>query len=473
MGGLAADVSEVLGKPFFPHQRYMTEVSLELEGDAWAFGTAVWYVVRRAGKTVQIAPVTAVVCSREVPAQVWLTAQKRDNAVARWRDAVMPLMLSDLAPSLRRRISNAHETLEWPNGSTFKPFSPDEDSMHGEDPDVVFRDEDWSFTLEQAALIEAGYLPAFSVKAGLDIRMSAAGTARSTSMKQTRAVGRRAVEAGRRSGMAYFEWCVPETGPDGRPIIEMPDDMLVELLMLNHPRRGRGVREDFVADALERDRRDALRAYGGIDNDEALDDFAAIDMAAMARARADQPIPEDARIALAVEVDPDSLEGSITASWVWPDGAVQVEAIERRPGVRWLRDAVVSLAGSNVVGAVAVVQAGPSRGVADELAQHLDEGVLLRVTAEDYAAACKRFRDTLVEQHKQAEERPLELRLHDPAGALWAAVRGAEEKPLRSGLVWRPRSPDVPVSMLGAFALGAWVAVRIPEPDEPSDFWVY
>ena len=173
------------------------------------------------------------------------------------------------------------------------PFAPDEETMHGEDPDVVFRDEDWSFTLEQAALVEAGYSHAFSVKSGLDIRMSAAGTARSTSMKKSRALGRRAVEAGRRSGTAYFEWCVPEKGPDGRPIIEMPDDMLVELMLLNHPRRGRGLREDFVAEQLDRDRRDALRAYGGIDNDEALDDYAVIDMAAMHAARAEQPIPEE------------------------------------------------------------------------------------------------------------------------------------------------------------------------------------
>lgn len=474
LGGLAAEVSEVLGKPFMPHQRYLADVSLELElGGAWAFGKAVWYMVRRAGKTVLVSPVSAVACTRPEPMQVWLTAQKRDNAVARWKDATDPLVMSDLGPQLKRKISIAHEELVWPNSSKFKPFSPDEDSMHGEDPDVVIRDEDWSFTLEQAALIEAGYMPAFSVKAGLDIRLSAAGTARSTSMKQTRALGRRSVEAGKRSGTAYFEWCVPEHGPDGRPIIEMPDEMLVELLLLNHPRRGRGVREEYVAEAVDRDRRDALRAYGGIDNDEALDDFTAIDLAAMNRARADQPIPEDARVALAVEVDPDSLEGAVSAAWVWPDGSVQVEAVERRPGVRWVREFVQAVVAKQTVGAVAVVQAGPSRGIADELAQVLDEGVLMRVPAEDYAAACKRFRDTLVEQHKAAEERPLELRLHDPAGWLWAAVKAAEERPLRSGLVWKPRTPDVPVSMLGAFALGAWVGPRIPEPGEPAEFWAY
>lgn len=459
----------MLGKPFFPHQAYMSDVMLELKDDGeWAFGTFAAYVVRRAGKTVLIAPVMSVVCSQAEPKQVWLTAQKRDNAVARWKDATAPLLVSDLGPMLKRKISNAHEVLEWPNLSTFKPFSPDEDSMHGEDPDVVFRDEDWAFTLEQAALIEAGYLPAFSVKPGLDVRLSAAGTARSTSMKATRALGRSAVESGRRSRFAFFEWCVPEEGPDGRPIIEMPDEMLVELLMLNHPRRGRGVREDYVAAALERNRKDALRAFGGLDNDDVMDDTA-IDMTAMARARAVAPIPVDARVALAVEVDPDSAEGSVVASWVWPSGAVQVEALERRPGVRWLRDAVLGLAKSHQVGVVAVVQAGPSRGVADELAQVLPEELLLRVPAEDYAAACKRFRDTVAEQPESSPE----LLLHDPHGQLWAAVRGAEERPLRSGLSWRPKSPAEPVSMLGAFALGAWVAVRIPELPAAVDFWVY
>ncbi len=474
MGGLAGQVSAALGKPFFPHQAYMMDVALEMvAAGAWAYGEAIFYVVRRAGKSVLISPITAVVCSRESAAQVWITAQKRENAVARWLDAVTPLMESDMAPSLRRLISNSHELLEFPNKSTFKPFAPDEDSMHGEDPDVVIRDEDWSFTLEQAALVEAGYRAAFSVKMGLDVRLSAAGTARSTSMKATRARGRRAVEQGRRSGIAYFEWCVPEQGPDGRPIIEMPDDMLVELLLLNHPRRGRGVREDFIAAELDRDRRDALRAYGGIDNNEAADDWAVIDMAAMNRARATEPIPADARVALAVEVDPDSLEASIVAAWVWPTGAVQVETIERRAGVRWLADAVAAIVDAQDIGLVAVVQAGPSRGVAGELARRLPDGVLKLVTAEDYAAACKQLRDTIVEQHRQAAEQPLELLLHDPSGWLWAAVRAAEEKPLRSGLGWRPRTPDTPVSMLGATALGALVAGQVPEPAEPAGFWVY
>ena len=473
LGGLAGEVSAELGKPFFPHQQYVVDVTLELDAGAWVYGLAVWYMQRRAGKTVGIAPVSAVTSTFELPLQVWLTAQKRESAVARWREATDPLMESDLAPQLKRWVSNSHESLRWPNGSTFRPFAPDEDTMHGEDPDIVFRDEDWSFTLEQAALVEAGYSHAFSVKTGLDIRMSAAGTARSTSMKKTRALGRRSVESGKRSGMAYFEWCVPEEGPDGRPVIDLPDDMLLELILMNHPRRGRGLREDFVAQQLDKDRRDALRAYGGIDNDESLDDWAAIAVPAMNAARAEKPIPPTARVALAVEVDPDSLEGSIVASWVWPEGVVQVEAIERRPGVRWLRDTVDTIVTKQDVGAVAVVQAGPSRGVADELAQVLDEGLLLRVPAEDYAAACKRFRDTITEQHKTAEEKPLELLLHDPAGSLWAANRAAEEKPLRSGLVWRPRSPDVPVSMLGAFALGTWVAARVPAPDEPDSFWVY
>lgn len=469
MGGLAAEVSEVLGKSMFPWQRYVNDVTLELDAGSFAYGQAVWYVVRRAGKTVAIGPITAVVCSQDRPAQVWLTAQKRDNAVARWRDAVAPIMNSDLAPVLKRRISNSHEVLEWPNSSTFRPFGPDEDSMHGEDPDVVFRDEDWSFTLEQAALVEAGYLHAFSVKQGLEVRMSAAGTARSTSMKATRVLGRRAVEQGRRSGLCYFEWCIPEVGPHGGPVEELPDEMLVELMLLNHPRRGRGVREDFIADALERDRKDALRAYGGLDNDDVLDD-AAIDMSAMERARAQTPIPQDGRLALAVEVDPDSAEGSLAVGWVAPSGQVTVEAVARRPGVRWLRDSVVDVAARQPVGVVAVVQAGPSRGVADELDQVLAEGLLLRVPAEDFAAACKRFRDIIAEQQSEA----MELWLHDPHGWLWQAVRDAEERPLRSGLSWRPRSPAVPVSMLGSCALAAWAATRIPDPAPPArrDFWL-
>ena len=468
LGGIAADVSEILGKTFFPHQSYVADVTLELDDEGWAFSLAVWYMMRRAGKTVGISPISAVCCTREVPAQVWLTAQKRDNAVARWRDATTPLVLSDLGPQLKRKVSISHEVLEWPNTSTFRPFSPDEDSMHGEDPDVVFRDEDWSFTLEQAALIEAGYLPAFSVKSGLEVRMSAAGTARSTSMKQTRARGRRAVESGRRGGMAYFEWCIPSRGPDGRPIIEMPDDMLVELMLMNHPRRGRGVREDAIADAVDRDRKDALRAFGGIDNDDVLDD-AALDMSAMNRARAAEPIPADARVAIAVEVDPESLEAAVAASWVWPDGRVQVEAIERRAGVRWVRDYVLAVVAAQDVGVVAVVQAGPSRGIADELARMLPEEQLRRVPAEDYAAACKRFRDTIAQQPDDG----VELVLHDPYGWLWAAARAAEEKPLRSGLTWRPRQLDVPVATLGACALAGWVAPEIPAPAEPTTFWVH
>ena len=458
-------------RPFFPWQRYVADVALEVLPDgAPAYTSVLIEVQRRGGKTVLIAPLTAHRSGRAVGAEsTWMTAQKRKSAVRRWADAAR--VIRDVFPTsaLRHIVSNDHETLQWKQtGAEFLPFSPDETSMHGEEPGLVFVDELWSFSLQDRAEIQASYRPAWSVRSGQEWKLSAAGTLDSGWLKADREEGRRAVEAGQRQGVAFFRWCVPEE-VEGIPIRRLPDDVVLAAIEANHPRAGRGLRMAYVAEELKRDRDDAIRAYGGLDNTASLG-RAPIDMEALEHARVTPAgvIPADAgRLSLGVSVDPASRESSIAVAWSGPDGDV-VEAVATRPGTLWLRGAVARILEESSVG---VVVTGPeSREAADSLTKGEDPPVLgagewggsLAVTAGDWLGACRRFRDRI----EQREPGTPPLRIHDERETepLVGAIRAADLRQTRAGLEWVPRAIDVPITALQAGTAAAWGLDHMPEP---------
>ena len=109
-GPAVAEISKLFGKPMFPAQRFVVDVASEVDpetGGPW-YETVIVLMQRRSGKTVLIPPLAARACGQRDHAQVWLTAQKRDNAVKRWREATDPLIgLVDA----KRKISNSFEEL--------------------------------------------------------------------------------------------------------------------------------------------------------------------------------------------------------------------------------------------------------------------------------------------------------------------------------------------------------------------------
>ena len=457
-GSAVADVSALLGKPFFPWQKLVTDVALEVDpetGGPW-FETVVVLVQRRAGKTVSIPAVAAHACGQPVPRSVWITAQKRDNARKRWMDATDPLVPL-LVGKARRKVSHSFEELRWQSGSVFQPFAPDAESLHGEDPDLVFVDEFWTLGKTHFDAIREGYSAAWSVKPGQEWLLSAAGTHASTAMKAMRATGR-AATLDPSSRIAYFEWCIPEM-VGGVPVSKLGSDELVELMMAHHPRAGFGLRPDFVAKQVEENRVAAIRAYGGLDSDTSELEMV-IDSQAFRRSLDRvRRIPERARVCFGLASDPELRQAAVSVAWQDPtDGRVLTEVIEVRDQVRWSVPAVLGLLGRWEGSSVAVRSDAAGRDLADDVAAELrhaqlDESRLIRVSASDYAAACHRLRSGL----EASTPAVLHLGERDLRRALGAAD-------LRRG-VWVPARG--PIAVLDAHTLAGWGATRLPEPASP------
>lgn len=462
-----------MGTPLFPAQQYVYDVALEVQSEEvgdpapgeWAYDVVGDFEPRRSGKTFKMGPLVAHGCGRPgVRHTAWITAQKRTNAVARWLDVANAIRATSLRAQTRMKIGNGHELLRWPEtGSTFQPFAPSHDSMHGEDPDRVFVDELWAFDLEQKSSIEQGYLPAGAVKQIQVWLLSAAGTDESAWLNLQLELGRRAVAEGRRLGTAHFEWAVPDE-VDGIPIEEVPDDVMFQAVVDSHPRRDHGLRLPFLRNELERaGREDFLRAYGNRRTRKGSQTI--FPMVKWRAGVSEMQIPPTSRIALAFECDPEGMEATISASWRDANGTALTELVKREDGMLWVPAEVVRLVKEHRVGLVAVNNAGPAKDMADKVAHAMraagldPDSLLLRVTGPDYAAACNRFKTELVAD--------VPLTTHDGDPALLEAMRAAGWRTLGGGQVLSKRGA-APIAALVSHVIAVWAVDHMPV--EPARF---
>jgi hypothetical protein len=437
-----------MGTPLYPWQQYVCDVALEVMPDGqWAYDDVTITAPRRAGKTFLIKAVTAHRCGQAGRESVWITAQDGKRAVRRWREITDDLMATPWRAGLKRKISNDQEELAWlESRSTFRPFTPKPNAMHGDEPTLVWVDELWAFTAEERRFIEQGYRPSFAIVPGQAWMLSAAGTHASEWLNLERRHGRDRVIAGRSGRHAFFEWSVPEDLLAG-----LEDDQLIATVLAHHPRRDHGLRADFVASELETlGRPDFLRAYGNITPPADLE--GAFPVTVLDRAKSGAVIPGDARIAIGLAVDPDRRDAAVGICW--RNGLGQAVTDHRRQeGTTWVAGEIIRLVDQWQVAAVAVVAAGPARSVADELGR---AGVdLLRLSQADHAAAGARFHDGLT------ADRPSVTWNGAPDFA--AAVAAAQPTRKPSGLVYEPHSGGS-VTALDARILAVWAADHAPEP---------
>lgn len=466
-GPAVARIAELGGMTLFPAQRYIVDVALEIDpetGDLW-YQDVDLLLPRRSGKTAIMAPVTLHRCGQPgVARDAWVTGQKRDNARKRWMDAtdVMLPMLERSGMSARRKISHSFEELRWPSGSLFVPFAPDEDSMHGEDPDLVWVDELWSFGLADRAKVEAGYRPAWSVKPGQAWHMSAAGTSRSSWLKAERQRGRAAVHDPE-SRVAFFEWCVPDQ-VGGKPIAETPHEVVLAEIMANHPRAGFGLRPDFVMSEIRAGVLPALRAYGGLDEDTS-DVETIIDGPSFRRARdLTVRIPDTVPVGFGVALDPLWRAATISAAYRTPEGVALTEVIRHDEGTRWAVHEALSLLDRWPGSVVAVAADAGSRDIGDTLLTAGHGARVLRISASNYAAACHRLKSGI-------EHTPNPLVAHLGERALVRAHHVATWRRTSGGMVWDGPEPVTPLS---AHSLAVWACDHMPTaPPEPPPFRIY
>lgn len=467
-GPAIARVADRLGGSLYPWQKFFTAVASEQIPDGlggWepAFDTVIILVQRRGGKTFMVKSVSVERMLRS-QSSVAYTAQTRDAAKARWGeicDQPSPVtpdqgllqVLGSKAVHVTQGVGN--EMLDMPNGSKFFPFAPNEKAGHGGAYDLVFVDELWAHSLVTKQAIQQGYRPMWSVKPGQEWLLSAAGTFSSGWLHEARRLGRASV-LDPESRIAFIEFGVP----DEADVLAMPDRELLRITLEHHPRRGFGLRENYLKTELATlGRSDFLRAYANRDAEN--DGGGVLSEEIRKRQVASERIPRGAECSVGVAVDDQRRESSVALAWRRPDGTVVVES-KTAPGVRWV---AAYVAGAPGITNVAILNSRNGRGCADELERIWaepdgpDPVPLLRVSQADAVAASGAWLAGVEEDGSV---------FFDLSQHLKAALGSAE---LPVGGVFVSRDGE-PITSLQSHSMAVWAASHRPAVVD-SGFWVY
>lgn len=460
-GRAIAHVADSLGKPLMPWQRLVVDVGTELLDDgSWAYPVVIVTVQRQSGKTTLVAPVNAHRCTVKRDARTWLTAQTRQDARDTWGEVSKLVGRSPFGPYVTRRRSNGSEELAFPTGSSFRVFAPTEDALHGKANELVTVDEVWAFDDEQGTALEQAILPTFATTGGQLWLLSTAGHAGSAWLRRYVDLGRAAVESGRRSGVAYFEFALSD---EDAAIVEVElqsDDparrrRALELILRAHPAAGYTLRLDALEQAADTmSPGDFLRAYG---NRWSKATERVIPLGPWQDAQASAWPEPTVPVALGFDVALDRSSASIVAAWRdAPGERLRLDLVECHPGTAWLADRVAELVEARKPVAVAHV-GGPALDVADELAQR---GVKVRgqevlgLTATEYATACVGFLSDVVNGRLSVRTDP----------DLDAAVDAAAQRPLGEAWAWSRRQAAGSIAPLVAATAARFAYDHKPPP---------
>lgn len=232
-----AEVAARLGKPFKPWQLHLAEVAGEIDLDTGlpAYSEVVLIGPRQIGKSELIISALTHRClgfQHAGPQRVLYTAQASDMARMRWRDEHLERLLK--APRIRKqmadpgdayggaRLRQNQETIFWGNGSMWSPGSTTgKTSGTGATLDMGVIDEAWSRPDHRT---ELGMLPTMDTRpwAQLWVLSMIPGLSRAAPgtwpyLAHKREIGRARVEAGMRTGTAFFDFAAAEGMDPGDP----------------------------------------------------------------------------------------------------------------------------------------------------------------------------------------------------------------------------------------------------------------
>jgi hypothetical protein len=481
-GPVVAAIAAELGMPLMPWQRYIVDVIHEVDADGfWVYDEIVITVPRQAGKTTLKIPIYVHRLGNLRLGSLWMTAQSGGKALERWNAARnwMELPGSPLAGMIKSKVSIGHEEILWlATRARLVPFTPNEEEMHGETPDLVDIDEWWAFDWQKTTELEQAYSPGFLTKNAQAIKTSTAGTSKSFGLNRDVARGRQAVELDRRSGLAYFEWSLPDL-VNGVPVEDLSDEDLIEACIAIHPAIGfhpRMPAPRMVAHIRSKEwellgRDGFLRAYGN--RAQHVGALSIIPGPAWAAAMGDSPIPRGVLVGLGAGIDPKHGDSAIAAAWRdLETGHVTVEVIRYHPGTDWLVGSFVALAHKWDHVQLALNNAGPTLEAADAIERHPDfdqswkpgkadgtKGVL-RMTAQAYAAGCERI-------VKEATATPRPTFHHIGQAELTLGQETAKKRRVGTGGGWAWDAGDNSIAPLEAVTAAVW-AIDHPRETVPE-----
>ena len=457
-----------MGKPLAPWQRLVADVATErLPDGSWAYQVVVITVPRQSGKTTLITPFASHRCLICPDALTWYTAQTRQDARDNFGEAVKLLKRSPLKPPRTKvRLSNGSEGVTFPGGASWRVFAPTPDALHGKANEQVTVDEAWAFDGVRGLALEQAIMPTFTTTGGQLLIVSTAGTAESAWLLSYVERGRAAVAAGRREGIALFEWGVSDDvrdrveqglidGVDNR---EAPSYLAaLDVILDAHPMAHDGGTLNLKAlrTAAETMKPgEFLRAYGNAWTGVAERVIPASAVADTTTSTWPKPVVP---VALGFDVALDRSSSSIVAAWRdGPDGPLRFDVVNERPGTSWVPARLKALQDARRPVAIAHPGAGPGVDVADEAARL---GVTFTpeagLSTRDYVASCASLLAQLVDRRA----------LHLGHAAFVAAASAAAKRDLGDGgWAWSRRESAASIAPLVAATVAAWAFDHAPTP---------
>lgn len=202
-----------LGTPLMDWQRYVTNVGLELDPDTGklAFREVIVSVMRQNGKTTLVLSTECARCLLWGSEQrVAYTAQTGKDARAKFKEDHKPIIeKSPVSPLVQRfYLSDGNTSMVWKNGSRISCLDNTPSAGHGKTLDLAVIDEAFDDSNNDR---EQALLPAMATRRNAQMwTVSTAGHSASTYLRRKVEIGRAAVSSGSNTGVAYFEWSIPE-----------------------------------------------------------------------------------------------------------------------------------------------------------------------------------------------------------------------------------------------------------------------
>lgn len=424
-----------LGAPFMPWQREHAAVAGELLDDGRpAYPLVVTTIQRQAGKSHEAMAANGERAMSLKGFRSWYTAQTgrdaRDQFLKFHDDVVVGTPLERVVRTLR---GNGHEVMQFPNGSTIRPFPPVETALHGKQSDRVDIDEGWAFGKDEGDAIMQAIGPTQLTRPRAQVFVwSAGGTPESTWLAELVARGR----AGDPS-ICYVEYGIPDE-------LDVDD---IEAVAAYHPAVGHTITVDSLRAlrTLLPDKKEFARAAGNRWTDII---GGAISEELWERVRDGSVAPESAPVGYGVARSDDGRMVAIVAAVELDDRSVLVELLETVPSGYRAAERVLRWAGGATV---AVARGGASAAIGDELVRGRRGGAgVLRLSTSDQAAACGQLLDAL--PHRGVRFRPSD---ELDAARKVAGLRTVDG----GGKVWAQRVEGSPVAPLDAATMAVW-AVR-------------
>lgn len=390
-------------------QQFVADVGLEIDPKTGnlVYKEVIVSVMRQNGKTTLV---LAAECARCLlwgsEQRVAYTAQTGKDARTKFKEDHLPLIdRSPLKPLVGRPyLSDGNTALLWRNGSRISVLDNTPSAGHGRTLDLAVIDEAFA---DKDNAREQALLPTMATRRNAQLwNTSTAGTMESTYLLRKVQAGRAAVLAGETSGIAYFEWAIPED--------EDVDDPAVWANRM--PAYGVTIHDDFIRHARQTmTDGDYRRAIGNqwTETQERIIPGEWWQQVTVNGIHADREV-------YAVDAKPDRSEACVVRAD--RDGVVELVAV--RPNVEWVVGEFVDKVGGEFE-QIVVDGYGPAAGVGDDLER---AGFAVhRLDSLELRKACGRFYDAVADQER------ISVRADD---RLDAAVAHAARKSSADSWTW-------------------------------------